>query len=98
MLFIYDIVLIGATYGVVNTKLEVWRWVLESKEFRLNTTQIEYLEYNFSDVTHEVEMKVTLGTQVIYKIGRFKYLGSLIKGNGHINDGITHYIGVGWIK
>ncbi|KAK4364064.1 hypothetical protein RND71_015422 [Anisodus tanguticus] len=39
-----------------------------------------------------------LSTQVIPKKGSFKYLGSIIQGNGEIDDDVTHRIGAGWMK
>ncbi|XP_018631867.2 uncharacterized protein [Nicotiana tomentosiformis] len=43
-------------------------------------------------------MEVKLDTQVIPKIGNFKYLGSIIQGNGEIDKDVTHRIGAGWMK
>lgn len=53
MLFVDNVVLINKTDRGSNTKLEVWRYTLESKGFRLNITKIEYLRCNFSKVIHE---------------------------------------------
>lgn len=39
-----------------------------------------------------------LDTQVVAKRERFKYLSSLIQGNGEINGDVTHHIGVTWMK
>ncbi|KAG5578376.1 hypothetical protein H5410_058510 [Solanum commersonii] len=41
---------------------------------------------------HEVGVELKLNTQVIHKKGSFKYLGSLIQGNGEIDDDITQCI------
>ena len=38
----------------VNVKLEVWRDALESKDFRLSWTKIEYMKYNL--VKLEIKM------------------------------------------
>nr|XP_016501018.1 PREDICTED: uncharacterized protein LOC107819426 [Nicotiana tabacum] len=43
-------------------------------------------------------MDVRLGSQVIPKIGSFKYLVLVIQVDGEIKEDITHFIGVGWIK
>lgn len=51
MLFTDDIVFIDETRDGVNTKLEVRRQILESKGFRVSRTNIDYLEYKFSDAT-----------------------------------------------
>ncbi|XP_019257170.1 PREDICTED: uncharacterized protein LOC109235491 [Nicotiana attenuata] len=98
MLFANDIVLIDETRGGVNEMLEVWRQTLESKGFKLSRTKTEYLECKFSNGTKEKDMEVRLDTQVIPKRGSFKYLGSIIQGNGEIDEYVTHRIEEGWMK
>nr|XP_009758690.1 PREDICTED: uncharacterized protein LOC104211347 [Nicotiana sylvestris]XP_016444014.1 PREDICTED: uncharacterized protein LOC107769322 [Nicotiana tabacum] len=90
--------LIDETRGGVNAKLEVWRQTLESKGFKLSRSKPEYLEYKFSDGKHEEEVEVRIGTQVIPKRHSFKYLGSIIQGNGEIYEDVTHRIGAGWMR
>ncbi|XP_060210151.1 uncharacterized protein LOC132637024 [Lycium barbarum] len=97
MLFADDIVIDESRSGV-NAKLEVWRQTLESKGFKLSRTKTEYLECKFSDIVQEADVEVKLGTQVIQKKDSFKYLGSIIQGNGEIDDDVTHRIGAGWMK
>jgi len=41
---------------------------------------------------HDVGVELKLDKQVIHKKGSFKYLGSLIQGNGEIDDDITQCI------
>ncbi|XP_019251332.1 PREDICTED: uncharacterized protein LOC109230270 [Nicotiana attenuata] len=84
MLFADDTVLIDETRSGVNARLEVWRQTLESKGFKLSRTKTEYLECKFSN-----------DTQVIPRRGGFKYLGSIIHGNGEIDDEVSHRIGAG---
>ncbi|XP_059309687.1 uncharacterized protein LOC132060785, partial [Lycium ferocissimum] len=98
MLFADDIVLIDETRNGVNDKLEGWRQTLESKGFKLSRTKTEYLECRFSGVPCEADEKVRLGTQAIQKKGSFKYLGSIIQGDGDIDDDVSHRIGAGWMK
>ncbi|KAG5611105.1 hypothetical protein H5410_022386 [Solanum commersonii] len=52
--------------------------------------KIEYLECKFSDVTHEIGLKVRLNTQFMLKRGSVKYLGFLIKENREIDKDATH--------
>lgn len=47
---------------------------------------------------NEADEGVRLDIKVIPKRGSFKYLGSVILGNGKINDDVTHCIGAGWMK
>ncbi|KAF3668340.1 hypothetical protein FXO38_08141 [Capsicum annuum] len=93
-----NVVLIDETRGGVNDKLEVWRQTLESKEFWLSRTKIEYLECKFSDVMHEDEVVVKLVSQVVCRDDSFKYLGYMIQGNGEIDEDVTHRIVVRWRK
>jgi len=60
--------------------------------------KIEYLECKFSDVKHEIGLKVRLNTQFMLKRGSVKYLGFLIKENREIDKDVTHRIGAGWMK
>ncbi|KAF3621720.1 AP-4 complex subunit sigma [Capsicum annuum] len=94
MLFADDVVLIDETHVEVNDKLEVWRQTLESKGFRLSRTKTEYLECKFSDLSHEDDVVVELDSQAIQKREIFKYLGSMIPGNGKIDEDVLHRIGV----
>ncbi|KAF3645510.1 putative pre-mRNA-processing factor 6-like [Capsicum annuum] len=98
MLFADDVVLIDETRGGVNDKLEVWRQTLESKGFRLSRSKTEYLECKFNDVRLENEVVVKLESQVVCKRDSFKYLGSVIQGNGEIGEDISHRIAAGWMK
>ncbi|XP_016507052.1 uncharacterized protein LOC107824753 [Nicotiana tabacum] len=98
MLFADDIVLIDETQSGVIAKLEVWRQTMESKSFKLSRTKTEYLECKFSDGTHKINVEVNLDAQVIPKRASFKYLGSIIQGNGDIDEDVAHHIGAGWMK
>nr|XP_009778623.1 PREDICTED: uncharacterized protein LOC104227940 [Nicotiana sylvestris] len=97
MLFADDIVLIDEMHSGVNARLEVWRPTLESKGFKLSRTKTEYLECKFSE-THDADVEVKLDGQVIPKRVSFKYVGSIIQGNGEIDEDVTHCIGAGWMK
>ncbi|XP_070050633.1 uncharacterized protein [Nicotiana tomentosiformis] len=98
MLFVDDIVLIDETRSGINARLEVWRKTLESKGFKLSRTKTEYLECKFSDGTHDADVEVKLDAQVIPKRASFKYLGSIIQGNGDIDKDVVHRIRAGWMK
>ncbi|XP_019244283.1 PREDICTED: uncharacterized protein LOC109224152 [Nicotiana attenuata] len=86
------------TRGGVNIRLEVWRQALESKGFKLSRSKTEYLECKFSEERHEEEVEVKIDTQVIPTRESFKYLGSIIQGNGEIDEDVTHRIGAGWMR
>ncbi|XP_070003743.1 uncharacterized protein [Nicotiana sylvestris] len=61
-------------------------------------TKTEYLECKFSAEPTEAGLDMRLDSQVIPKKGSFKYLGSVIHGDGEIDENVTHRIGVGWMK
>lgn len=46
-------------------------------------------------MTGEAGVVVRLDSQVIPKRESFKYLGSIIQGDGEIDEYVTHRIGVG---
>ncbi|XP_009796009.2 uncharacterized protein [Nicotiana sylvestris] len=98
MFFTDDIVLIDEMRGGVNGRLEVWRQALESKGFMLSRTNTDYVECKFNDMTGEEDVEVRLDSQVILKRESFKYLGSIIQGDGEIDGNVTHRTGVEWMK
>ncbi|XP_070005516.1 uncharacterized protein [Nicotiana sylvestris] len=98
MFFADDIVLINETRVGVNEILKVWRQALESKGFKLSRSKTEYLECKFSAESREAGRDVRLGSQVIPKRDNFKYLGSMIQGDGEIDEDVTHRIGAGWME
>ena len=98
MLFADDIVLIDESREGVNTKLDRWRDTLEAKGFRLSRSKTEYLHCRFSADEGSVASEVAIEGETIPKVERFRYLGSIIQGNGEIDDDINHRIKVGWQK
>ncbi|XP_070035700.1 uncharacterized protein [Nicotiana tomentosiformis] len=91
-------ILIDETRAGVNVRLEEWRQALESKGFKLSRTKTEYLECKFSDVSGEADVEVRLDSQVVPKRESFKYLGSIIQGDGEIDEDVTYRIRVEWMK
>jgi hypothetical protein len=99
MLFADDVVLVDDSRTGVNKKLELWRQTLESKGFRLSRTKIEYMRCSFSTTTREEEEKeVSLDGQVVPRKDTFRYLGSMLQKDGHIDEDVNHRIKAGWMK
>ncbi|XP_019259850.1 PREDICTED: uncharacterized protein LOC109237908 [Nicotiana attenuata] len=92
-----DILLIDETRGGINASLEMWRQTPESKDFKFSRTKSVYLECKFCGMTKEVEGEVRLDAEVIPRRGSFKYLGSIIQGDGEIEENIAHRIVAGWM-
>jgi hypothetical protein len=51
MLFADDVVLVDESRMGVDEKLELWRWTLEEKGFRLSRSKMEYMKCDFSATT-----------------------------------------------
>jgi len=77
MLFSDNIVLIDESREGLNTKLEPWRDTLEAKGFRLNRSKAKYLPCRFSAHGGVID-EAAIGSVVIPRVERFKYLGSII--------------------
>ncbi|KAF3635094.1 GDT1-like protein 5 [Capsicum annuum] len=65
---------------------------------RLSRSKTEYLECKFNIARKVDEVVVRLDSQVVCKRYSFKYLGAMIRGNGEIDEDVSHRIGVGWMK
>uniref|UniRef100_A0A8I6WS22 Reverse transcriptase domain-containing protein n=1 Tax=Hordeum vulgare subsp. vulgare TaxID=112509 RepID=A0A8I6WS22_HORVV len=97
MLFADDVVLVDDSRTGVNRKLELWRWTLELKGFRLSRTKTEYMRCCFSATRHE-DGEVSLGGQVVPERDTFRYLGSMLQKDGDIDEDVGHRIKAGWMK
>ena len=98
MLFADDIVLLADSREEINTKLEIWRNALESKGFRLSRNKTEYMHSNFTNKQLRDDLKVRLREDIIPQVTKFKYLGSIIRQDGEIDDDVNHRIQAGWCK
>ena len=70
---------------------------LEFRDFKLSRLKTEYLtcwcsgaEWNGGEVT--------MGGEVLLRVEKFKYLGSIIEENEDIDEDVNHRIGVEWQK
>jgi hypothetical protein len=77
MLFADDVILVDESRTWVDQKLELWRWTLETKGFRLSRSKTEYMKCDFYATTPEQE-DVRLDGQVVPKKDIFHYLGSML--------------------
>ena len=69
MSFIDDIVLVDGIRSGINAKLEIWQDVVESKNFQLSMTKIEYRECKFSKSRNKNERAIILnGQEMNYRI------------------------------
>jgi hypothetical protein len=56
MLFADDVILVDESRTGVEQKLELWRWTLKAKCFRLSRSKMEYMKCDFSATTQEEGM------------------------------------------
>jgi hypothetical protein len=77
MPFADDVVLVDESRTGVNQKLELWRWTLEVKGFRLSRSKTEYIKCDFSATTQE-ERDIRFDDQVVSKKNSFRHLGSML--------------------
>jgi len=96
MLFANNILLIDETREEVNTKLERWRETLEANSFKLSRSKTGYIHCCFSVGEGVIENEVAIEGAVIPRVERFRYLGSIIQGNGEIDEDINQWIKIGW--
>ncbi|KAJ8709706.1 hypothetical protein PYW08_009710 [Mythimna loreyi] len=96
MLFADDIVLVAESALEVQSRLEVWWQRLESVGLKLSRTKTEYLFCDFGGLSSPVP--IALAGTPIPTCSDFRYLGSLIQGNGEIDRDVAHRINSGWMK
>jgi len=77
-----------------NNNLEKWSDDLDSKGFRLSRTKTEYLECKVGEGEESMQ-GITMCDTAILIVVKFKHLGSIIQGNGEIDDDIGYRIRVG---
>ncbi|KAI0496953.1 hypothetical protein KFK09_023279 [Dendrobium nobile] len=97
MIFVDDVLLVDKTREGVESKLELWRSTLESKDFHLSGSKTEYMECNFSS-NKSSEGFVTLSDQVIIKYCMLRYLRSIVHSDGKIDGDIISRIQIDWLK
>ena len=61
--------LVQESREVINCKLEMWREVLESKDFLLSRKKTEYMECKFNKRQTNNDLEVKIGEYVILKVG-----------------------------
>jgi len=61
----------------------------------LSRSKTDYLYYRFDADEGGVASEVATGGAIIPGVKRFRYLGSIIQGNGEIDEDINHRIKVG---
>ena len=84
MLFADDVMLVDESRTGVNQKLKLWRETLEFKGFKLSRTKTEYMRCEFDSTIREEE-DISLEGQVVPRNDTFRYLGSMLQGDGDID-------------
>jgi hypothetical protein len=88
IMFANDIALCGNTIEEVEKQTEDCRQVME-----VNGKETEYMVFN------EVSAKrISMQDFELKKVKHFKYLGSILSGNGDLNDKVENRIQAEWMK
>lgn len=98
MIFAHDIIFVDEIREGVNNKLEGWRNILKAKGFRLSRSKNGYLKCQFSDRECGVEDEMTIRGVATPRVGKFRYLGSIIQERWDIDKDINYRIKGGWKK
>ena len=62
---------------------------IESSDFRINRSKIEYLQYSFT-VRDEDNGEITINEMIVQGVENFRYLGSVIDDKGDMDKDINH--------
>jgi hypothetical protein len=92
-----DVVMVDESRTGVDQKFELWRRTLETKDFRLSWSKIEYMKCDFNATTQE-EGDVRLDGHVVPKKDTFRYLRLMLRKDGDIDEDVSHRIKVGCLK
>ena len=76
----------------LNAKLKFWQDVVESKNFRLSMTKIEYRECKFSKSRNKNERAIILNGQEILKNDSFLFLRSVFHKGEEIEKRVNYRI------
>ncbi|XP_060810060.1 uncharacterized protein LOC132904162 [Amyelois transitella] len=99
LLYADDVALISNNKQEVQDSLEQWRSALESSGLRISRTKTEYMVCNFSlDKSSTTHTELKLDGEILPRVNKFKYLGSVIAEDGTITADITHRTTSGWSK
>ncbi|XP_035838294.1 uncharacterized protein LOC110901930 [Helianthus annuus] len=98
MLFADDIVLVAETKQRLNERLEEWRVALEGKGLRISRSKTEYLHCDFSGTVDREDTQITIDSQPVPQVTKFKYLGSFVQKDGEIDNDVAHHIQAGWCR
>ena len=96
MLFADDIVLVAEGGLEVQSRLEAWWNRLENVGLKVSRTKTEYLFCDFGGLSSPV--RISLAGTPIPICSDFRYLGSLVQGDGDVDRDVTHRINSGWMK
>lgn len=99
LLYADDVALISDNEQEAQDSLDHWRRSLEPNGLRISRTKTEYMVLNFSaDKSSTTHTELKLDGEILPRVNKFKYLGSVIAEDGTITADITHRITSGWNK
>uniref|UniRef100_A0A1B0CQP9 Putative rna-directed dna polymerase from mobile element jockey-like diaphorina citri n=1 Tax=Lutzomyia longipalpis TaxID=7200 RepID=A0A1B0CQP9_LUTLO len=97
LLYADDVVLIDTDKNLLQNRLNQWLDELESGGLRISRTKTEYMYVNLAENTDDGGSLV-LGDQVLPRVDKFKYLGSVLANDASVDADLGHRISTGWMK
>ena len=88
-----DIALVSRHRQDLETRVNMWRDVLENGGLKLNVAKTEYLASCSTD-----NETIRIGNEVVVKTTKFKYLGAVLHESGCIDSEIKSRISAAWAK
>ena len=91
ILYADDIMICDTSREAVEAKLEQWRKALEDRGLKISRKKTEYLRFN-----EDQDSDIVMDGERLNRVGKFKYLGSTVAGDGNLDAEITHRVQAGW--
>ncbi|XP_064111289.1 uncharacterized protein LOC135218769 [Macrobrachium nipponense] len=88
-----EIVMCSVGREELEGRLERWMAALEERGMRISRSNTEYM---YSSITEDGGNSIRLGREVIKRVQKFKYLGSILEDSGSMDQEMRHRIQAGW--
>src|SRR4029078_4704158 len=97
MLFADDMGLIGDTGEEEQEMMEEVRKALESRGLKINKEKTEHMESKWKG-EEDSGYRITIDGSLLKKVGKYKYLGTVLQASGEIEMEVTSKMQAGWLK
>ncbi|KAI8439845.1 hypothetical protein MSG28_001314 [Choristoneura fumiferana] len=97
MLYADDIVLVAKKASELQNTFNTWLRELERHGLRVSRTKTEFMECDFGG-SEEIGCDILIDSTALPKVSRFKYLGSMLTTDAHIEEDVNHRVNTAWLK